>query len=168
MINQRKAAEVMKNAEIKMARAKIEMEYAKVSQMREKPWELFEYRFINPAHEWTGMCEGQEFDWNCCEYRLKHKKASIQIELDASQLRQQIEELKHILALNNVSDHVFSTVQCNLLSICDDIIFSDHSFTTMADGSLKIIQSFKFGFKFELLTSALRANKIKVNNITHE
>ncbi|AOM39644.1 hypothetical protein A9255_02965 [Xenorhabdus hominickii] len=95
----------------------------------------------------------------------KNKKASIEIELDASGMQKQLEELKDILSnfeftsFEGGADHFFGLLLSNLSTMCDDIILSNGSFATMTDGSLKFIQCLNFGLKFELLTSALRADK---------
>ncbi|MDE1484797.1 hypothetical protein KKJ13_20910 [Xenorhabdus bovienii] len=104
----------------------------------------------------------------------ENKKASIKIELDASGMQKQLKKLEDILSnlelasFEGGADHVLSLILSNLSAMCDDIVLSDRSIATMTDGSLKFIQGFNFGLKFELLTSALRAGKLDIDCLIHK
>ena len=74
--------------------------------------------------------------------------------VDTSIAEQQISELVQLIKSRfpkGVPRHVLS----DLKSLSLDVVFSDHSSTLRADGTVKVIQRLRFGSRFESFRTAL-------------
>ncbi len=90
----------------------------------------------------------------------KATKASIM--LDASELEDQLIELKRLLqfpasSFERIPKHIVEGILSNLRSLSADIIITKGPVTTSAGNSFVTVLSIKAGRKYEILTATLRA-----------